>query len=89
MIGFARFLNSELDAAILAFRQVLVEYPEIYYDMKAETHYFIGYLYEQKKEPNKAFAEYKNALSLYPKSIWADALRNRVQEIVQAQQAAQ
>ena len=60
-----------------------------YSDHKAETYYFIGHIYEQKREYNLALQQYERANALYPKSIWAEKIQKRIQRVHRKQNAEQ
>jgi len=58
MIGYVLYMRGKHDEALNEFRKVLIQYPESYYDHKAETHLFIGFLHELR---NNVFVNRKGA----------------------------
>ncbi|MBM3234832.1 tetratricopeptide repeat protein [Candidatus Poribacteria bacterium] len=81
MIAFNYCSKQDLDRAISEFKKLLNDYSEAYDDLKAETYYFIGHIYEQQEKYELAKENYKSGLELYPKSIWANHLNRRIERV--------
>ena len=46
MIGYMYYIEGQHDISIQEFQKVLLRYPDSYMDHLAETHMFLGFLYE-------------------------------------------
>ena len=88
MLGYLHYLQEDYDEAIKNFKEVLSRFPRIDYGVKAEVHYFLGYLYRRKaylsgeeSEALKALKEFDEIIENFSNSTLVDKAKAKRKEI--------
>jgi len=88
MVGYLHYLRREWDEAIESFKEVLNRFPKIHDGVKAEVHYFLGFLYRRRaylsgeeSEALKALREFDEIIENFPNSTLVDKAKAKRKEI--------